>query len=497
MRYTAPSLYSRRTKKAGKKVPTVKTSESVKKVLDYIRAGKMVSRGERLVVAVSGGPDSVCLLYILAELREELGIALHVAHLDHQLRGGDSADDAAYVAGLARRLSLPATIEARDVKAYRRKHRLSVEEAAREVRYAFLAQVAGNIGATKVAVGHTADDHIETILMHLLRGSGTRGLRGLLPVSRWPSGRVGLTVVRPLLALRREEAAAYCRRRHFKLRTDTSNLSPRLFRNRVRRYLLPELRKYNPQIDQALLRTATIASDDLDFIDKEVDRLWKRVVRIVKGVVVIDKKGLIALLPALQRYLMRRAVASVLGSLKDIEADHIEEILKALEMPAGRVIGLPFGLSFTIEYDRYLLAKDSSSLCPFPSLGEEIPLNIPGKTHFPGWAVTAALLSPSDVKSGEAKSDIFSAYFDFTRTGSNLTVRSRRPGDRFQPLGMVSVKRLNRFMIDAWIPQSWRGRIPIVASPEQIIWIVGYRIDERVKVTNATLKVLRLEFCRD
>lgn len=477
-------------------MPTLKTSEPIQKVLNYIRTGKMVSRGERLVVAVSGGPDSVCLLYILAELREDLGIALHIAHLDHQLRGKESADDAAYVAGLARRFGLPATIEARDVKAYQRKDRLSLEEAAREVRYSFLAQVAGTIGATKVAVGHTADDHIETVLMHLLRGSGTRGLRGLLPVSRWPSGAVDLTVVRPLLALRREEAAAYCRRRHLKPRADTSNLSPRLLRNRIRRYLLPELRKYNPQIDQALLRTAAIASDDLDFIDKEADRLWNEVVHIVKGAVVIGKKGLIALPPALQRYLLRRAVASVLGSLKDIEADHIEEILEALEMSAGRVIGLPFGLSFTIEYDRYVLTKGSSSLCPFPVLGEEIPLNVPGETIASGWNIKAVVLSPSEVKAAGIKHDAFSACFDFDRTGRRLSVHTRRQGERFQPLGMDGVKKLNRFMIDARIPQSWRGRIPVVASPQQIIWVVGYRIDERVKITNTTLKVLRLEFRR-
>jgi len=187
-------------------VPTRKISDPMQKVLDYIRAEKLVSRGEKLLVAVSGGPDSVCLLHILAGLRGELGIELHVAHLDHQLRGEESAADAAYVAGLARRLIIPATIKSRDVKAYRKEHRLSLEEAAREVRFSFLAQVAGAVGAARVAVGHTADDHVETILMHLLRGSGTRGLRGLLPASRWASGAVGLTIVRPLLELGREEA---------------------------------------------------------------------------------------------------------------------------------------------------------------------------------------------------------------------------------------------------------------------------------------------------
>jgi tRNA(Ile)-lysidine synthase len=475
-------------------VPNVKTSGPAQRVLDYIRAGKLVSRGEKLVAAVSGGPDSVCLLYILSELREELGIDLYIAHLDHQLRGEESAADAAYVAGIARRLGIPATIESRDVKAYRKEHRLSLEEAAREVRYSFLAQVAETIGASRAAVGHTADDHIETVLMHLLRGSGTRGLRGLLPISRWQSPAGKLTIVRPLLELSREETAAYCHRHHLRPRTDPSNLSPDLFRNRIRRYLLPELRKYNPQVAEALLRTAGIAADDLDFIDKEVGRCWDKIVREQQDAVIIDKSGLIALPVALKRYLLRRSIESVLGSLKDIEAGHIEDILDALRKPAGRVIGLPFGLSFIIEYDRYILAKNSASLCPFPALENEIALNIPGKTRLPGWDIEAAVLPPSEVRAGGVKNEDFSAYFDFARAGSRLSVRSRRPGDRFQPLGMGRPKKLNRFMIDARIPQAWRRRVPIVASPEQVIWVVGCRIDERVKVTGAALKVLRLEF---
>jgi tRNA(Ile)-lysidine synthase len=462
-------------------------------VLDFLRAEKLLSRGVKLLVAVSGGPDSLCLLHILFELRQELGIALHVAHLDHRLRGKESAADAAYVAGLARRLGLPVTIASRDAKAYRREHRLSLEEAAREVRYAFLAQAAAVAGADRVAVGHTADDHVETVLMHLLRGSGTAGLRGLLPVSRRPSPAGILTVIRPLLVLTHDETVAYCRRRRLRPRTDSSNVSPDLLRNRIRRSLLPELKKYNPRVAAALRRTAAIATDDLAFIDEEVDSYWDNCVRLEKGAVIIDKKALLALPAALKRYLLRRAVEAALGSLKDIEAGHIEDILGALHKPSGRVIGLPSGLSFTIESDRYVLGANPLSLCPFPPLEGEIALNIPGTTHLPGWNITAAVLSPSAVEVNEAKDD-FSAYFDFDRTGSDLSVRSRRPGDRFQPLGLSRRKKLNVFMIDARVPQSWRQRVPVVVSPQQIIWVVGYRIDDRVKVGRATLKVLRLDF---
>jgi tRNA(Ile)-lysidine synthase len=478
-------------------VPDGKTSATVRKVLDFIRSEKMVSRGEKLLVAVSGGPDSVCLLYILKELREKLGIELHIAHLDHRLRRKDAAADARYVAALARRLGIPATIESRDVKTYRKENRLSLEEAAREVRYSFLTQVARAVGASRVAVGHTADDHIETVLMHLLRGSGTRGLRGLLPVSQLKTASGNLTVVRPLLGLTREETEDYCRQLRLRPRTDTSNQSPDLFRNRIRRYLLPQLCKYNPQIAGALRRSANIAAADFAFIDGEIGKYWDKIVREQKGAAIIDKKGLGALPPALKRYLLLRAVESVLGSLKDIGAGHIEDMLDALPKPAGKMVGLPFGLSFIVEYDRYILTRNPESLCPLPPLENEIALNIPGRTRLSGWRIEAAVLPASTVTAVNARNEEFSAYFDFTRTGDRLSVRPRRPDDRFQPLGMDQPKKLNRFMIDARIPRLWRRLVPVVASPEQVIWVVGHRIDERVKITGATSKVLRLEFRRD
>ncbi len=209
------------------------------RVLRYIREQHLIPPGQKLVVAVSGGPDSVCLLHILFKLRGELDIGLHIAHLNHQLRGKESDADAAYVGELARKLGVTATIEARNVKSYRTQHRLSLEEAAREVRYSFLAEVAAAVKAERVAVGHTASDHVETILMHLIRGSGTGGLRGLLPLTRWRSPGTGITIIRPLLELTREETAAYCRHHRLCPRTEASNLSPEMFRNSIRQKLLP------------------------------------------------------------------------------------------------------------------------------------------------------------------------------------------------------------------------------------------------------------------
>jgi tRNA(Ile)-lysidine synthase len=390
-------------------------------------------------------------------------------------------------------MGLPATVEQRDAKAHQKSQRLSLEEAAREVRYSFLADVVKATGADSVAVGHTLDDHIETILMHLIRGSGTRGLRGLQPSATWRSGKVALTVVRPLLEVSREETAAYCRRYQLEPRLDTSNLSLSPLRNRIRQQLIPLLESYNPQVTDALLRTARIAADDLAALEEAALKLGGNIVTEQQRAVILDRERFMNLPPALQRHILRASVEKLLGNLMDIESRHIAEIMAALHKPAGKVITLPDGLIFAIDYDRYLLGSDPAALSPFPPMEKEYKLRIPGITTLPGWRVIADII---DRKQVLEENDNLTAYLDLDRTGDKLTLRPRRPGDRFQPLGMGQPKKLNEFMIDRKIPQSWRRRVPIVCSPEHIIWVVGGRIDERVKVTEATQKVLRLEMMK-
>ena len=474
---------------------------------DYYRPP---TRPGPLLVAVSGGPDSVCLFHLLFRLRDRLGIKIHIVHLDHRLRGNEAAADARYVSELARQFDVPATIDSRDVKAYRAQKHLSLEEAAREVRYTFFAEVAKSVKSTAVAVGHTSDDNVETILMHLIRGTGTRGLRGLLPVTRWNPPGNNLVIIRPLLDISRAETQQYCQDNQLETRTDTTNTSLYLFRNRIRLELRPILESYNPQINEALLRMAAIAGDDIAYLDKKGQQQWKKVVTKRSDGLVLNKERLLALPTALKRQLLRMAMEEQLGNLKDIETRHIEEMLETLEKPAGKRIDLPGGLIFSVEYDDYILGRNLAGLCPFPEFERQAILNIPGETVFSGWRITAQVLSgkelisseihrfmknPDDVK-GEDISRFrtgLSASFDYDRLGNKLTVRAVQPGDRFQPLGLNETKKVSRFMIDARIPQAWRSRIPIITSPEHIIWVAGWRIDERVKVKETTNKVLTLK----
>jgi tRNA(Ile)-lysidine synthase len=470
----------------GRQQPTLE-----QRITCFIRQHSLFSEGSRLLLAVSGGPDSTCLLHVLFELRQELGIELHIAHLDHRLRGAESEADATYVEKLAASLGVPATIEKRDVKTYQKEKRISLEEASREVRYRFLADIASNIGADYIVTGHTIDDQVETILMHIIRGTGTRGLVGLKPYSQWQLDGRSITVVRPLLEVSRQQTAEYCQENKLIPRLDTSNLSLSPLRNRIRQQLLPLLESYNPGVAEALLRIAAIANDEIAFLDAEVARLWPAVVAQKGDMIILNRDRLNQLPTAIKRHLLRAAIEKILSSLKDIETRHIEEILAMLGKPAGRQINLPGGLIFSIEYDSYVLGVETVNTCPYPVIGGEYLINIPGETELPGWLVKVEIIKPQAMKKED---DDFTAYLDLDKTGDKLEVRQRKPGDRFQPLGLAQPKKLNEFMIDTKIQRSWRRRIPVVFSPNQILWLVGYRIDDRVKVTEETKKVLRLEF---
>ena len=460
------------------------------RVLQFIREQGLIEGEEVLLVGVSGGPDSVCLLHILSQLKETLGVTLHVAHLDHMLRGADSAADSRYVSDLAQRLGTPATVERRDVGAYQQERRLSLEEAARKVRYDFYCEVAEVTGAKRIALGHTKDDQVETILMHLVRGTGLAGLRGMQPITTRQGREGALLLVRPLLEVTRAETEEYCRAHELEPRKDFSNYSPAFLRNRFRYELIPLLESYNRNISGALLRTARTAADDLSFLEEHVSVAWSQVVTEQPNGLLLNSEALLSLHPSLQRHLLRRVLGQILGELTDIQLIHIEKMMDALSKPAGRRLSLPRGLVFHVGYHTCLVAKGDQDTCPFTPLEGEHRLNVPGDTVLPGWNVRANITTPGQGAEG------FTACLDLDDSGTDLVVRGRKAGDRFQPLGMAELKKLQDFMVDAKIPRAWRDRVPLVCSPEGIVWVVGWRIADRVKVKDSTKQVLYLEFKR-
>jgi len=445
--------------------------------------------GARLVLAVSGGPDSACLLHALTVLKEELAITLQVAHLDHGLRE-DSAADAASVAQLAEGLGLPVVIERVDVQRHRQASGQGLEEAAREVRYCFLARLARELCTPYVVTGHTLSDQVETVLLHLVRGTGLQGLVGLKPLTPLTIDGHKVILVRPLLAVKRSDTEGYCREVGIKPCQDITNRSLTPLRNRIRLKLLPQLREYNPCFDEAILRLATAAEIDLNYLEVATANVREAVVREVDGALALDKIALQGLPQALQRHLLRWALGCVRGGLEDIEARHVDNIMSSLGLSAGRRLSLPGGVILAVDYDCYWLGQADNLPNPYPVISSEYPLSIPGVTHLPGWQVDAELVSGQMKPEGGG----LVAYFDLDVVGRGLFTRSWQPGDRFVPLGQTQDKKLGEFMIAQKVPRRWRERIPLVVSSQQIAWLVGYRLDDRVKVTDATRHVLRLEF---
>ncbi len=446
-----------------------------------------------LVVAVSGGPDSVALLYSLHSLRDELGLRLRGAHLDHGLRGEASKADARFVAEVFESLGIPHTIGQADVQALQKRRRLTLEEAAREARYAFLARVAAEQRADAVATGHTSDDQAETVLLNILRGAGLTGLRGMESVAHRVFDGREITLARPLLNVSRKETEAYCRALGLSPRLDESNLSPRMTRNRVRLEMLPILEQYNPSIKDALLRLSRSAAQDFSYIEAEVERVWASVARADGDSVSLDRKTFKKLPPAIQHHLLRRAVSAVKGGLQEVEQSHIEEMARLISARAGKSLDLPGGLRFDVGYTEAVISASEQATCPLPQLEGEHRLNVPGETSIPGWRVAARVLSGGEMGPfTPQKASQYLERFDLDVVGEELWVRARKPGDRFQPLGMSGTKKLQDFMVDERIPRAWRERVPLVVSPRGIIWVAGYRIADWARVGENTRRVLEL-----
>lgn len=463
-----------------------------------IHAHSMTSAGQSVVVAVSGGPDSVCLLHVLRCLAGEMALTLHVAHLNHGLRGADSDGDAAFVATLAQQWGIAATIERADVRAYRAAHGLSLEDAARQVRYAFLRRVAVGCGASAIAVGHSADDQVETILMHWLRGAGLTGLRGMLPVQSLGDG---MRVIRPLLDVTRSDIEAYCAALGLQPRQDMSNSDERLWRNRLRRTILPLLEQHSPHLRRTTLRTASILADDDACLEDAVTALWPSVARAGGGAVHIDTAIWRAQHPALRRRIIRRAWACLCPGRGDLSWLHVERISDvAMKAGAGAAANIDLPHAVRARSDNRTVVL--STVAPqeptaYPLLTADMAVPVPGKATLPGgvWVVET-VLSDAAAAGLAGASGPLEQQFDADAVGESLLLRRWQAGDRMQPLGMVGTRKLHDIMIDARVAREWRAFLPVLVSGERIVWLVGVRRSDWGKLTTATTRVVTVRFVR-
>ena len=464
-----------------------KSGPFVFKIRDTIRKHRMLAPGDRVLVAVSGGPDSVCLLNVLQVLSRELEISLHIVHLDHMFRGAESAGEARFVADLAEKLRIPATVEAIDVAEYCREHGISAQTGAREVRYAFLARVAAGAGASRIATAHTANDQAETLLLRMLRGAGLSGLSGIPPVRD--------NIIRPLIAVTKAEVLEHLRSAGIEFVSDPSNANPVYARNRIRMELIPLLKQFNPRIVETLAAEAALLRDEDEAAEArlaiEADSVMTR-----EGEHVVLARGKFnALSKALQRRLLRKAAESAAGGPVDLSFVQAEEILSFLSFAqTGRRMDVPGGLAIEREYERFVITAAGENT------GFGRGLLVPGRTEIPeaGLLVETAILEKPDQaaqlplpKAGLEENNFWQAQFDYDKINAPLEVRTRRSGDWFRPSGMGGKsKKLHDFFIDAKVPRQRRERVPLLATPSAILWVVGFRLDERFRPDADTKNVL-------
>ncbi|HBS59714.1 MAG TPA: tRNA lysidine(34) synthetase TilS [Firmicutes bacterium] len=453
------------------------------RVRETIRKFDMLKRCDKIVVAVSGGPDSMALLHIMRNMQKEYKLQLYAAHVNHMLRGVEADEDAAFVANLCKAWEIPCFVTRINVPSIMAERKLSAEEAAREVRYHFLQHVAAITGSNKIAVGHNADDQAETILMRFLRGSGPGGLTGI------PAVRSG--IIRPLIEIFRVDIAQYCQEWGIETREDSSNKRLIYLRNRIRHNLIPHLESdYNNQLRKNLVTLGEILQGEESYWSEIVENELSRTVLWQEGTPYIQIEQFNALSKALQRRVLRAVFQR-----KEITGAgfvHVEEVRDLLVRGSvGAALHLPGNWRVIRHYAHVALEKEVPGEEEIINVPEPVLLKVPGTVRLPAAKLVAEITVGSGRCTGRPGDKV--GLFDLEKLHSPLYVRTRKPGDKFFHTGTGHRKKLKEYFIDRKVPRAERDRILLITHGDDILWIVGYYADERYLAHNTTQKVLCIE----
>jgi tRNA(Ile)-lysidine synthase len=470
--------------------------EILSQIATTIEKHALLEPGQRLVLGVSGGADSLCALDCL----HRLGYSLIVAHLDHQLRRG-AWREAERVLAIARDYQLPAVVERKDVKAYAG-HGRSIEEAARIVRYDFLARVALEHHVDVICTGHTADDQVETIVMHLLRGAGPSGLAGMSSSSRldgWVdvADGQGLRLIRPLLETTREETKRYCSENGLDPIADPSNQSPSFFRNRIRLELIPMLEQYNPALRSVILRMGEVMRGQAELVTGSVVEAWPKVVRACGAQAFsIQRTGFAALPVAVQRAVFREVVARIIPGVRDFGFQHVERAVDfTVEQDRVKREELPSGLEILAAGEEVIIRREGTpvTLPRFPQLTStrRRRLRVPGKVRLAGrWSMQAHSVNlTEELREGLKGPSPHSLLLD-PFIADDLSLRPAEPGDRLRPFGIAGTTKISDIFIDSHIPWIARAMWPILLARGVPIWVVGVRAAEETRLASAEGEVV-------
>ncbi len=468
------------------------------KILQTIMKFGMLSFNDRVLIGVSGGPDSVTLLNVLFSLKKRYNLSFFIAHLNHMLRGEESDKDVKFVKNLAQSLDLPCKVRNCNLKEITKREHLTLEEAARKYRYKFYLETARKLKINKIALGHNADDQVETVLMRFLRGTGLEGLMGIPPVR----GKI----IRPLIECSRAEIEEYCKENKIEYRVDSSNKEVIYFRNKIRLELLPLISKdYNKNIKDIMLHLRIMVSEVSVYLNQETELLFKEIVkRENPETVIIDLEKFTPLPMALKRRIIRKSIEAVKGNLHSITFRHTNEMLKLTKYQSGeKEIYLPDDLRVNKIYNKMIIYKKRISkdrIDEVPAFWE-YDISIPGKTEIEllDLNIETKILDFTDIKSSlyfnkKGFKEKFLEFIDYNKVELPLKLRNRRRGDKFYPFKMKGSKKVKDFFIDNKISRSHRDLIPLlIDSKNKIIWIAGMRLDNRVKVDPDTKKVISIK----
>lgn len=442
-----------------------------------------------VMLGFSGGPDSLCLLHVLIEN----GYKVIAAHLDHSIRAS-SAAEAVHVQELCGKLDVQCVSKRVDVVAFSKENHLTLEESARVLRYKFLFEEAERLGCQAVLVGHNADDQVETVLMHLLRGSGLSGLAGMRPVLLPNPWSNTIPIARPLIHITRSEIEDFLEQRGLTAIVDESNTDQQYFRNRIRHELVPYLTTYNPRIRERIQNMATVISTEDDFMRFSLNEVWTKVVlREGDHFLLIDRAALIALHPALQRRFLRRMIEWMAPGIRDIEFDLINRAVDFCRNPTrSNRIDLLAGLELFLFDKNLVIAYETDplhDLWPQLEARESFEIPVPGDVRISSkWSLHISRQSDFSIDPS-----LFTAQIDAAKVTGPLVLDRVRPGDRFAPYGYNGhTKKVGDFWTSEGLPARARKNWPLLKMGEEIIWIPGFRIAERVRVEESTREIIRL-----
>ena len=461
-------------------------------VLSSIKKAGLLN--SKITVAVSGGPDSLALLHILNRFVNQQKIQVVGVHLNHNIREKESLSDEKYVTQIFKDLNISYEIYSLDIPQLSKIQKVSIEEAARKARHKFIYDTNLKYDINTVAMGHTLDDQAESILMHIMRGAGTNGLKGMELISTRSIDNMDLNIFRPLLTFSKSDIEIYCKENGLHPVVDSTNFSTEYKRNFVRLNILPLMEEYNPAIKNSLTRLSKIISKDLDFINQECEMFWKLKVEKTNNYLSVPISELLNIPEAISSRILIKSVSHIQNSPSNISLNKIESLMSLINGETGKKLQIN-DMFIIKQYDKLILCKNSTDAIPFPAIPTPIKIEVPGIYHISEWKIKTSYGNTPEKHSSclGVEGGVGWIKKDFEKV---LYIRSRKPGDIFYPSGLKGKKKLKSFMIDAKIPQLWRNRIPLISTNEKIAWVVGWRIAEWVQ-PKPKENAIKIEFTRE